>query len=80
MALKSPHHNLAAYLSLMPAVRATPQGRLWLTHDTEGDVLYIHFGEPGRRATDSELTDEDIVVRYEGAEIIGFTILHVSRR
>lgn len=80
MALKSPHHNFAAYLGLMPAVRATPQGRLWLTHDTEGDVLYIHFCEPGRRATDSELTDDDLIVRYDGEEVIGLTILHASRR
>jgi hypothetical protein len=37
------------------------------------------FRKPGH-ATDSDLTDDDIIVRYEKDEIIGFTLLHASRR
>jgi uncharacterized protein YuzE len=31
-------------------------------------------------ATDSELTDDDVIIRYEGDEVIGLTILHASQR
>jgi uncharacterized protein YuzE len=30
--------------------------------------------------TDSELTDEDVVVRYSGDQIVGYDILHASKR
>jgi len=42
-------------------------------------VLYINFKKPSH-ATDSELTDDDIIVRYEGGEMVGLTILHASKR
>ena len=42
-------------------------------------MLYINFKKPSR-ATDSELTDNDIVVRYEGEEVVGLTVLHASKR
>jgi len=31
-------------------------------------------------ATDSEMTDGDIIVRYEGDEVVGLTVLHASSR
>jgi uncharacterized protein YuzE len=31
-------------------------------------------------ATDSELTEDDIIVRYDGEEVIGMTVLHASKR
>ena len=46
--------------------------------DKEADVLYINF-ERGE-ATDSDLTDDDIVLRYRGEEIIGVTVLNASTR
>jgi len=67
------------YLSLIPAVRDTPRKTLWLSYDAEADVLYVNFEKPSR-ATDSELTDEDVIVRYEGEQIIGITVLHASQR
>ena len=67
------------YLRLAPAVLSAPHGYLWSSYDAEADVLYINFKKPSI-ATDSELTDDDIVIRYEGNEIIGLTILHVSQR
>jgi uncharacterized protein YuzE len=47
-------------------------------YDAEADVLYVNFKKPSC-ATDSEMTDDDIIIRYEGEEVIGFTILHASR-
>jgi uncharacterized protein YuzE len=67
------------YLALVPAVKNAPYGYLWSSYDAEADVLYINFRKPSV-ATDSELMDDDIIVRYEGDEIIGLTILHASNR
>lgn len=67
------------YLKLAPTILATPHRFLWSSYDAEADVLYINFKKPSV-ATDSELTDEDVIIRYEGDEIIGLTILHVSQR
>ena len=67
------------YLKLVPAVKNAPHGYLWSSYDAEADVLYINFKKPSH-ATDSELTDEDVIVRYEGDEVIGLTVLHVSKR
>lgn len=71
--------NVQEYLKLLPVIKQTPQGSLWSSHDTEADVLYINFKKPSH-ATDSELTDDDVIIRYEGEEIIGVTILHASQR
>lgn len=67
------------YLGLISPVSHTPGGYLWSSYDTEADTLYINFKKPSH-ATDSELTDDDVIVRYEGDEVIGLTILHASKR
>jgi len=67
------------YLKLVPALRESPLGYLWSSYDREADVLYINFKEPSH-ATDSELTDDDVIIRYEGDDVIGLTILHASKR
>lgn len=71
--------TLQSYLKFLPTVKNAPQKSLWLTYDQEADVMYINFQKPSV-ATDSELTDDDVIVRYEGDEIIGFTVLHASQR
>ena len=67
------------YLKLIPTVKHSPKGYLWSSYDSEADVLYINFKKPSH-ATDSELTDDDIIIRYEGEAIVGLTILHASKR
>ena len=47
-------------------------------YDAEADVLYINFQKPSH-ATDSELTANDIIVRYAGKEIVGLTILNATK-
>lgn len=71
--------NIEEYLRLIPAVRHAPDGYLWLSYDEEADTLYINFKKPSF-ATDSELTDDDGTVRYEGEKVVGLTILHASKR
>ena len=71
--------DIAQFLGLVPVVLRSPHRFIWSSYDAEADVLYINFKKPAR-ATDSELTDEDIIVRYENGDIIGVTILHASQR
>ncbi|MFO7682483.1 MAG: DUF2283 domain-containing protein [Chloroflexota bacterium] len=71
--------TLQPYLKLLSTVQQSPQKSVWLTYDQEADVMYINFKKPGV-ATDSELMDDDVIVRFEDEEIIGFTILHASER
>jgi len=67
------------YLPLISAVKQAPQKYLWSSYDPEADVLYVNFKKPSF-ATDSELTDDDVIIRYEEDEVIGLTILHASKR
>jgi uncharacterized protein YuzE len=71
--------SVEKYLNLLPAVQSAPHRYLWASYDPEADVLSINFKKPSQ-ATDSELTEDDIIVRYEGETVVGLTILHASRR
>ncbi len=69
--------ELQPFLNLLPIVSNSPQKFLWISY--EADVLYVNFKKPSH-ATDSELREDDVIVRYENEEIIGLTILHASQR
>ena len=71
--------NIKDYVKLVPAVKRSPTGQLWSSYDADADVLYISFEQPSP-SSDSELTDDDVIVRYRGEEMIGLTILHASKR
>lgn len=71
--------DIAEYLDIVQTVLHTPHQYLWSSYDMDADVLYINFKKPAN-ATDSELTDDDVIIRYEGDEVIGLTILHASKR
>lgn len=71
--------ELNDYLRLLPRVKDAPDRTLWITYDSDVDVLYVNYRKPSV-ATDSEMTDDDVIVRYDGDEIIGMTILHASSR
>ncbi|MFZ8847691.1 MAG: DUF2283 domain-containing protein [Minisyncoccia bacterium] len=47
-------------------------------YDKEVDVLYISFNKP-KKADNSEITNDDIIIRYKKGKIIGITILNASR-
>ena len=70
--------QLMEYKKLVPALAGAPEGFLWSSYDKEADVLYVNFQKPSR-ATDSELTEEDVIVRYSGKKVVGVTILHASK-
>jgi len=71
--------EIAEFLKIADVVRRTPHRYLWSSYDAEADVLYINFKKPSH-ATDSEMTDDDILVRYENDEVVGLTVLHASKR
>lgn len=56
-----------------------PANRMWIDYDQEADVLYISFKRP-QKATDSEMLENGILVRYRGSQVVGLTILEASKR
>ncbi len=66
-------------LNIVPELLEMPYSRIWTSYDKEADVLYINFKKPSH-ADDSELTDDDIIIRYEKGEIVGVTVLNASKR
>ena len=56
-----------------------PYKRVWYSYDEEADVLYMNFKKPSN-ADDSELTDDDIIIRYEKGDVVGISVLHASTR
>lgn len=67
-------------MRVLPEIKRSPEASVWLTYDQEADVMYVNFRKPSI-AADSELTDDDIIIRYDDDnEIVGFTILHAAQR
>lgn len=52
---------------------------LWLDYDAEADALYINFQKP-QRATESELLDNGVIIRYRGEKLVGMVIFDASKR
>ncbi|MGK7933511.1 MAG: DUF2283 domain-containing protein [Microcystaceae cyanobacterium] len=71
--------NLQPYLNLAKIIPQLPKQDFWTAYDAEADILYINFYQPSLPADDSELTDDDVIIRYQGEEIIGLSILNVSQ-
>jgi len=71
--------DLQTIIDLAPRLADLPFENIWSSYDAEADVLYLNFKKPSH-ADDSELTDDDILIRYEKGEIVGVTVLHASRR
>ena len=71
--------DIREWLQLVPALRGAPGGEIHSSYDADADVLYINF-RADSSATDSELTDEDVIVRYDGDKVIGVTVLNASKR
>jgi uncharacterized protein YuzE len=49
------------------------------SYDPEADVLYLNF-RPRAKADDCEVTDDDIIVRYQRGRVVGATVLHARAR
>jgi uncharacterized protein YuzE len=71
--------EVKSMLTLVPHLLQIPHKRIWVAYDEEADVLYVNFKKPSH-ADDSELTDDDIIIRYEKEQVVGITILNASKR
>ena len=56
-----------------------PTEHVRLDYDKEADVLYMSFRRP-QRATKTIEVDDDILIRKDGGNIVGLTILNASSR
>lgn len=71
--------NMQQIRDLAPQLLKLPFPQVWASFDAEADVLYMNFKKPSH-ADDTELTDDDILIRYEKGEVVGVTILHATSR
>jgi uncharacterized protein YuzE len=71
--------NLENVMTFVPQVLKFQQNNIWLSYDEEADVLYLNFKKPSH-ADDSELLDNDVIVRYENDEVVGVTVLNASKK
>jgi len=72
------HLNLQSIIDLAPQLAGIPFQTIWSSYDAEADVLYLNFKKPSH-ADDTELTDDDVLIRYEHGEVVGVTVLHASQ-
>ena len=49
----------------LPHLLRLPSKQVWFDFDEEADVLYVSFERP-QRATDRELTEDGVLLRYLG--------------
>lgn len=66
-------------LGLSSEILKLPVEHVWVDYDKEADVLYLSFRKP-QRAKKTVETDDDILIRKDGNEIVGITILNASNR
>jgi len=71
--------ELKKVIDIIPKLLNIPHKRIWYSYDEKADVLYLNFKKPSH-ADDSELTDDDIIVRYEKGNVVGVTIINASKR
>jgi uncharacterized protein YuzE len=71
--------DVRAIQNLIPQLLNIPFKRIWYSYDEGADVLYLNFKKPSH-ADDSELTDDDVIIRYEKGEVVGISVLHASKR
>ncbi len=66
-------------VALATRILKLPIQHMWLDYDREADVLYMSFRKPQRAAQTVELED-DILIRKDGKDIVGLTILNASHK
>ena len=65
--------------ALVPHLLGISHKKIWVDYDEEADVLYVNFKRPSR-ADDSELTDDDVIIRREKGDVMGMTFLNAAKR
>ncbi len=70
---------IQACLGLSANLAKFPVKNIWVDYDKDADVLYLSFRKPQRCKNTIE-TDNDVLIRTDGKEIVGVTILNASTR
>ena len=70
---------LAEVFEATPHLLMFPRNKLWIDYDEEADVLYLSFQRP-QKATESEMRDDGVLLRYKRDKLVGITILEASKR
>jgi len=71
--------SIEGVFKAMPHILKLPAAKFWVDYDREADVLYISFQRP-QKATESEMLDDGVILRYRGNKMVGLTILDASKR
>jgi uncharacterized protein YuzE len=66
-------------LGLSSDLTKLPVKHIWVDYDKEADVLYLSFRKP-QRAKKTVETDDDVLIRTDGDQIVGITIMNASIR
>ena len=79
VATKATGALISKCLAVAMDVLKLPTNHVWLDYDDEADVLYVSFERP-QGATDSGLTEDGVLMRYRGDQLVGVTILNAGKR
>jgi uncharacterized protein YuzE len=74
-----PQSEVKEILKAVPHLVKFPIRKMWSDYDEEADVLYISFERP-QKATDSEMLESGVLLRYRNKKLVGLTILEASKR
>jgi uncharacterized protein YuzE len=67
------------FARLAADIAGLPVDKFSVDYDREADVLYVSFERP-QEATDSEMRDDGVLIRYRDDRVIGITVLNASTR
>ena len=67
------------FFQAAPLLIDFPTQRFSVDYDREADVLYINFQRP-QKATHTEMTEDGLLLRYRGKQLVGVTVLDASTR
>ncbi len=70
---------LSEVFEVTPHLLKFLKNKLWIDYDEEADVLYLSFQRP-QKATESEMRDDGVMLRYKRDKLVGITILEASKR
>ena len=71
--------TMQAIAHAIPFLVAFPTTHFSVNYDKEADVLYISFERP-HKATNTERTDDGLLLRYRKRHLVGLTVLEASTR
>jgi uncharacterized protein YuzE len=71
--------TVQAVTQAIPLLLGFPKKRFWVDYDREADVLYISFRRP-QHASDTQMTEDGLLLRYHDKELVGITVLEASTR